>query len=326
MAEPVLVTGATGKTGRAVAALLGDRARPVSRSTALRFDWHDAATWPAVTDGVIARTSCVPTSRTRPSGSRRSSTRPRARARRPALGDRRGRLAGGAWERRVERAVTERVRSWTLLRATWFQQVLTDAAFYRDAIRAGELALPSRGAAIAWVDARDIAAVAVAALADPAAHAGRAYDVTGPEALSVAAVAERLSAVTGRDIRAGDPAVDDALAGYDPWLAGILRGVFARVHDGTAGAVTDDVRRVTGRAPRTLDAFLTEHRDAVAPVSVDHPRTTNGASRTATASSSRRLRTGKPSSSSIRRSRYVMVRSCTPSVRAAAAPLSPEAK
>ena len=44
MAEPVLVTGATGKTGRAVASLLGDRARPVSRSTALRFDWHDAAT------------------------------------------------------------------------------------------------------------------------------------------------------------------------------------------------------------------------------------------------------------------------------------------
>ena len=86
--------------------------------------------------------------------------------------------------------------------------------------------------------------------------------MTGPEALSVAVVAERLSAVTGRDIHAGDPAVDDALAGYDPWLAGILRGVFARVHDGTAGAVTDDVLRATGRAARTLDAALTEHRDA----------------------------------------------------------------
>ena len=145
MADPVLITGATGKTGRAAAALLGDRARAVSRSTPLRFDWHDDATWPAVTDGVD-----------------------RAYLVRPDLADAPERIAAfldaapalehvvllseigagdspdGAWEQRVERAVTERARSWTVLRATWFQQVLTDAAFYRDAIRAGELALPSR--------------------------------------------------------------------------------------------------------------------------------------------------------------------------------------
>ena len=86
--------------------------------------------------------------------------------------------------------MTERARSWTVLRATWFQQVLTDAAFYRDAIPGRRAGAAVAGAAeIAWVDARDIAAMAVTALADPAAHAGRAYDVTGPAALSVAAVA-----------------------------------------------------------------------------------------------------------------------------------------
>ena len=162
--------------------------------------------------------------------------------------------------------MTERARSWTVLRPTWFQQILNDAAFYRDAVRAGE-SWRSRqpGQAISWVDARDIAAVAVAALVDPVEHAGRAFDVTGPEAITVAEVAERLSAVTAREVRAADPAVDRVLAGYDAWLADVLRGVYARVHDGTAGAVTDDVQRVTGRPPRTLDAFVTEHRDAWRP-------------------------------------------------------------
>lgn len=69
-------------------------------------------------------------------------------------------------------------------------QILTDPRFYRDQIvGAGELPFPSGAATVAWIDARDIAAVAAQALFENG-HAGRTYRITGPEALSLPRTAE----------------------------------------------------------------------------------------------------------------------------------------
>lgn len=263
--DPILVTGATGKTGREVAALLGERARPVSRSSAIRFDWHDETTWAPAVDGTSVVYLVRPDIE---DAAERVAAFLDATAFEHVvllseIGA--GAAAEGTSEARVERAVTDRAAAWTILRPTWFQQILTDPAFFLDAIRAGQLPLPSSGAPLSWVDARDIAAVAVAALTDPAAHAGRAHDITGPAAVSVADVAARLSTALGREVRAVDPPVEDAVAGYEPWLADVLRRVYARVADGTAGTLAPDVEQITGRPPRTLDAFIAEHRAAWAP-------------------------------------------------------------
>lgn len=166
------------------------------------------------------------------------------------------------WVRRVEDAVVKGAARWTLLRPSWFQHNLTDPRFHLESIRdAGVLTLPSEGARIAWVDARDIAAVAVAALLAPGDHDGRAHTVTGPAAVTVAAVAETLAAVLGRPVRAVDPPVGDVLDGLDPWLSTVLRGVYARVRDGVVGQVSPAVETITGQQPRTVEQFVAEHAD-----------------------------------------------------------------
>jgi uncharacterized protein YbjT (DUF2867 family) len=116
------------------------------------------------------------------------------------------------------------------------------------------------------VDTRDVAAVAAVVLTQPG-HAGAHYDVTGPEALSYADVAAKLSSATGRQITyvaAPDDAVRQALlgAGLNEWFATALVGLYQDYRrsgtDGYAAQVTNTVERLTGRPPRSLDNLLGE--------------------------------------------------------------------
>ena len=121
-------------------------------------------------------------------------------------------------------------------------------------------------ARISMVDTRDVAAVAAAALCEPG-HAGADYDVTGPEALSHADVAAKLSRALGREVSyvdVPDDAVRGALvgAGLSDWFAGALVGLYQDYRrsgtDGYAAQVTDTVTRLTGRPARSLDDLLAE--------------------------------------------------------------------
>ena len=121
-------------------------------------------------------------------------------------------------------------------------------------------------ARISMVDTRDVAAVAAAALCEPG-HAGADYDVTGPEALSYADVAAKLSRALGREVSyvdVPDDAVRGALvgAGLSDWFAGALVGLYQDYRrsgtDGYAAQVTDTVTRLTGRPARSLDDLLAE--------------------------------------------------------------------
>jgi uncharacterized protein YbjT (DUF2867 family) len=129
-------------------------------------------------------------------------------------------------------------------------------AFYADA---GE-------ARISMVDTRDVGAVAATVLTEPG-HVGAHYDVTGPEALSYADVADKLSRALGRQVTyvdAPDEAVRDALlgAGLSAWFADALVGLYQDYRrsgtDGYAAQVTDTVEQLTGRPARSLDDLLAE--------------------------------------------------------------------
>jgi uncharacterized protein YbjT (DUF2867 family) len=121
-------------------------------------------------------------------------------------------------------------------------------------------------ARISMVDTRDVAAVAAAVLTEPG-HAGARYDITGPEALSYADVAAKLTSATGRQITyagAPDDAVRQALlgAGLDEWFATALVGLYQDYRrsgaDGYAAQVTRTVERLTGWPARSLDDLLAE--------------------------------------------------------------------
>lgn len=135
----------------------------------------------------------------------------------------------------------------------------------------GALPQTSGTGATGWIDTHDIAAVAARALVEPG-HEGQEYVLTGPELLSMPDIAAQLTAVIGRRIRYLH--LPSALfyarlraTGNDAWTARGLRHQFIDVlrngHD-NGEVLTDTVRVLTGREPRTFREFAEQHRAAFA--------------------------------------------------------------
>jgi uncharacterized protein YbjT (DUF2867 family) len=126
----------------------------------------------------------------------------------------------------------------------------------------GVLPNPAGQARIACVDARDVAAVASAALTGEG-HVGRRYSVTGPEALTHAEMAGHIGAASGRDVRCADVSPEaqrEALlaGGMPEWHADVIAEFSSFFREGGAAAVSDVVETVTGRPARRFDSFARE--------------------------------------------------------------------
>jgi uncharacterized protein YbjT (DUF2867 family) len=274
----VLVTGVRGKTGREVASLLADRdgvsvrggSRDPSTVTAagvtpVPFDWAVPDTWTPALAGVDAVYLARPEIEDAPE---------RVATFVEAAGDVETvvllsemgaeAMSATSWVRRVDEAFDPRRAAGTILRPTWFSQVLVDERAYRDTIRDDrELALPTSGAGVSFIDTRDIAAVAVEALLDPRHH-GQGYTLSGPEAVGLKNVADRIGEATGEPVRYIDPPVSQVIADageLEPWFRDVLTDLYERVRLGGLGKVTDEVQRVSGAAPRRLEEFIVEHSD-----------------------------------------------------------------
>lgn len=157
----------------------------------------------------------------------------------------------------AESAIRETGMAWTFLRDNFYLDVLP---LYAD--REGVIRGPADGGRVAAVARADVAAAAVAVLRDPAAHAGATYTLTGPESLTLDEVATRAGAVLGRDLRFEDETVEEAYASRraayaaEQWQLDAWVSTYTAIADGSVARVTDDVRRVTGRPPRTLEDSL----------------------------------------------------------------------
>jgi uncharacterized protein YbjT (DUF2867 family) len=128
----------------------------------------------------------------------------------------------------------------------------------------GAFFAPMKVALLAMVDARDVAAVAAAALTGPG-HEGRAYLVTGPEAIGFSDAATVLGNVLQRPVRYVD--VSPVVAregmlksGMPAWYADDLIGFYAYYRSGAGASVSDAVPRLTGRPGRGFTAFAHDHR------------------------------------------------------------------
>jgi uncharacterized protein YbjT (DUF2867 family) len=108
----------------------------------------------------------------------------------------------------------------------------------------------------------DIADAAVAVLRDPAPHAGRTYDLTGPEALSFAEIAATITIVTGRAVSFHDETIDEAYAsraayGAPRWQVDAWVSTYTSVASGELSAVSTAVPELAGHPPTTLATLLT---------------------------------------------------------------------
>lgn len=261
---PILVLGATGKTGRRVAARLAARGIPTrlgSRNAEPAFDWEDPASWPAVIDGArSAYVSYYP-----------DLAVPGAKETVGAFAElavERGLsrlvLLAGRGEREAEEA-EDAVRAsgaeLTVLRATWFAQNFSED-YMRESLLEGGLYLPAGSVPEPFVDADDIADVAVAALTEPG-HVGETYVLTGPRALTFAEAVAEISDAVGRPIEFAPISLEEFSAGaaeqgVPPEFVSLLEYLFSEVLDGRNTPVEDGVERALGRSPRDFTQYARE--------------------------------------------------------------------
>jgi uncharacterized protein YbjT (DUF2867 family) len=259
--EAILILGGTGKTGRRIAERLEAREIPVrvgSRSERPAFDWSDRATWAAALEGVGAiYVSYYPDLAVPGAADDVAALVDLAKAsgvRRLVLLSGRGEAEAQACESVVMRSGTD----WTILRCSWFNQNFSETLM-ADMVLAGEIALPAGEVAEPFIDAEDIADMAVAAFTDDR-HIGQLYELTGPRLLTFAEVAAEISAATGRSIAFRQLTHEDfaaaMAAGQTPddvaWLVSYL---FREVLDGRNEWVADGVSRVLGRPARDFSDY-----------------------------------------------------------------------
>ncbi|NUU07940.1 SDR family oxidoreductase [Leifsonia sp. C5G2] len=122
---------------------------------------------------------------------------------------------------------------------------------------------PAGSGRAAMVARADVARVAAAVLQHPEGHVDVTYDLTGPEELTLAEVAEKLSRHSGRPVSFHDETIPEAYASRAKWHAPDWQNdawvsTYTAIAAGELSGVTDDVQRVTGRRPLSLDELLTD--------------------------------------------------------------------
>src|SRR5262249_33670666 len=156
--------------------------------------------------------------------------------------------------------------AWTILRPNWFMQNFTEPSFYLEAIRdVGELKVPTGGQPTSFVDTRDIADVAAAALLDTG-HAGQSYTLTCTDALTSTGVASLRGKAAGHQVRNVDPQLKEYLGAFSQ--KGTAKAkveyysrVYGCIQRGQASIISRDIEQVTGHPPRTFSAFVEEHKN-----------------------------------------------------------------
>jgi uncharacterized protein YbjT (DUF2867 family) len=264
--DTTLVLGATGKTGRRVAARLrlrGTQVRAASRSSRAHFDWSDPSGWDPVLQH-ISTVYVVPPSVPGPVHE--------FVARAEAAGVRRLVLLSGrgadTWGdppfgldmRSAEEAVRGSALEWTVLRASNFDQNFDEDLFHAPLV-AGELALPAGSVPEPFVDIEDVADAAAAVLTEPGQHAGRTYELTGPRGVTFAEAVELISRASDLPItyRQVSPAGYSAAlveAGLGEGDAHHVAEMFVLMERGLLAAPADGVETVLGRPPRAFEEYV----------------------------------------------------------------------
>ncbi|GAA4210633.1 NAD(P)H-binding protein [Streptosporangium oxazolinicum] len=259
----ILILGATGKTGRRVVRRLraeGERVRPASRSSEVRFDWSEPATWENALRGAKTVYLVAPDDPTPIRDFVEAATDVR---RFVVLSGRGLDLVGedfGQGMAVAERAVRDSGAEWTILRANNFNQNF-DEDLWHAPLRAGRLALPVGDVPEPFVDVDDVAAVAVAALTRDG-HAGLTYELSGPRGVTFGAAVEIIARAAGRSIEYVELTPEAYRAelfaeGYPQAVVDAMDALFALHRAGHTAEPVDGVQRALGRPPVTFESYAT---------------------------------------------------------------------
>ena len=282
-ARPILVTGATGNTGRAIVDALADRGAPVRamvRTEADRSklragvevvvaDFDEAAAIEAALDGAERAYLVTPSSeRAEEQQKRFADLAAKAGTRHLVVLSQLGSEEHSPvrflrYHAAVERHIRDLGIGYTFLRPNLYFQGLL---MFTGSISAeGKFFAPIGDAAVSAVDVRDIAAVAAAALTE-AGHEGATYTLTGPEAITHSQIAAALTAALGRTVRFVDvppEAFADSIRGLlPPWQVDGLLEDYAHYRRGEAATVSPAIAEVTGAAPRGIEQFARDYAAA----------------------------------------------------------------
>ncbi|PZU00223.1 MAG: NmrA family transcriptional regulator [Gordonia sp. (in: high G+C Gram-positive bacteria)] len=260
--RPVLVLGATGKTGRRVAgrlAGLGVPTRLASRSRATRFDWTDRTTWRPALDGAGAvYITYQPDLIVQRSA---DDLRVFVEVARDADVDKLVLLSGrGEPEARAcEEIVLHSGMVSTVLRCSWFAQNFSES-FLADGVREGAVVLPVDAVGEPFIDADDIADAAVTVLTRPG-HDGRVYELTGPRLLTFAEATAQIAVAVNREIDYLTVSLEDyragmAEAGVPEDYVDVVISLFGTLFDGRNATTAGGVLELLGRAPTGFADFV----------------------------------------------------------------------
>ena len=261
-----LVIGATGKTGSRVIMGLrsrGYKPRAASRNGEVLFDWNDETTWTIALNGIdsvyltyypdlaIAKA---------PGDISKFCTIAKLR------GVKHITLLSGRGEpaaQTCESIVRSSGMSWTIVRASWFNQNFSEGMF-REFIMSGTIALPVDSTREPFIDVDDIAAVIVESLTDPH-HNGKLYNVTGPELLNFEQLADKFTQHLGRTVNFQKISLAAFRAGLaeakvDHGAIEALTYLFTEVLDGRNEHLCNGVQQALGRAPKSFDQYIIDNK------------------------------------------------------------------
>lgn len=258
--EPILVIGATGKTGSRVATKLeakGVSVRRGARRSDTPFDWEDQSTWAPTLTGVSkAYVTYFPDLAFPGAIEKLEAFAKLARD----TGLQHIVLLSGRGEHFAsmgEEVIRNSGLGFTIVRSAWFAQNFSEG-YLRDPILGGVLPMPGGDIAEPIIDIDDIADVVVAALTEDG-HLGERYEVTGPRLMTFAQMADVLTATLGRPIQHLPITFEEfhanvAVSG-DAFVADVFTTIARETLDGRNAHTADGVERALGRKPRDFAQF-----------------------------------------------------------------------
>ncbi|MEO1188882.1 MAG: ergot alkaloid biosynthesis protein [Pseudomonadota bacterium] len=274
MPDVILVTGGTGTTGRRVSAQLaarGFRYRAATRNPKakhdIRFDWMDETTWAAAMDGGASVYLVAPSGVAEPlmvmiPFMKRAI---RTGVKRFVLLSASSLEPGGLMMGAVHAWLRDHAPEWVVLRPTWFMQNFSEGQLLAPIRDDGAIYTATDGGRIGFIDAEDIAAVAVKALSQPEFESGDLI-LTGPAALSYDDIAKTLSDALDQQVKHHHVSVAELTerymthSGLPEAYAQALAAMDANIAAGSEDRITDAVMRIAGRPPRSLVDFVTDNR------------------------------------------------------------------
>jgi uncharacterized protein YbjT (DUF2867 family) len=262
----ILVLGASGKSGRRVAARLRLNSLPVravSRRSDIPFDWADPRGWNAVLQGVRA-VYVVPPAVPGPVHEFAAQAAV-AGVRHLVLlsgrgADDWGDSSFGRDMRDAEDAVRAADIPWTILRPNNFAQNFDEELWHAPLLN-GELALPAGGVGEPFIDLEDVADVAAHVLSEPDRHAECVYELSGPRSITFEEAVALISRASDQSMSyrrvTPDEYVEALVAqGVDRGSAEHVAEMFVLMGSGLISDTTDDVATVLGRPARTFEDYV----------------------------------------------------------------------